>query len=76
MFKILMQNCIKWVKIVLHLKIFEVFGRKFFLTGNVLKGLMPVEWKNIHTKFCLGNLLSEDSAIYKHECYYFHSMWE
>jgi hypothetical protein len=37
-------NCI-----VLHLEIFGLFGRKSFLTGSVLKGLMQIKWrKNPH----------------------------
>ena len=71
---IFMQKCIKWVKIVLHLKIFELFDRKSFSTGNVLKGLMSNG--KISLKFCLENCLNEDIAIYKQECYYFHNMWE
>jgi hypothetical protein len=70
-FVILMRKCIKWVKIVLHLEIFELSGGKSFSTGNVLKGLMYIRWKNIY-KLCLRNLLNEDTAIYKQECYYFH----
>jgi len=33
-----MQKCIKWLKILLHLKIFGLFGRKSFSTGDILKG--------------------------------------
>ena len=52
------------------------FWQEIFFNRRYIEREKNGKWKKIHMKFCLGNLLNEDTAVYKQECYYFRSMWE